>query len=166
MDQFEKIKIRVCALIQCRDEVVLIHRRKNNEDSYTIPGGNVDHGEDITEALKRELNEELDINFAYIEDQPVFMALQDQMVSRPGTTPPPRKLHMIFRMAIKPEIKEMISSTEMDDLGEGKIVWMKIQDAAHLHLYPAAGELLMGMSKNKPTSSFLPAMTNRNFSWK
>lgn len=171
MDQFKEIKIRVCAVIQCDDQIALIHRRKNNEDSYTIPGGNVDPGEDITNALKRELNEELDINFAYVLEEPVFLAVQDQMVSRPGATPPPRKLHMIFQLAIEPKVKELISGTEMDDLGEGNIVWMSLKDASKVHLYPAAGALLEELSHKSSGEKvlqpkLLPAMTNRNFSWR
>ncbi len=170
MSQFKEIKIRVCAIIHCAGQVALIHRRKNDQDSYTIPGGNLDEGEDIVEGLKRELHEELDINFAHVLDEPVFLAVQDQMVSRPGSTPPPRKLHMIFGLAIQPDLKKGMARSEKDDLGEGKVVWVDIDKASELHLYPAAGKVISQLTVNaeKKTSSpmLLPAMTDRSFSWR
>ncbi len=169
MDQFKEIKIRVCAIIQCEDEIALIHRKKNDEDIYTIPGGNVDHGEDLTDALKREINEELGINFAFVLDEPSLLAVQDQMVSRPGATPAPRKLHMIFQLTIEPEMKAVISGTEIDDLGEGKIVWLKLKEASEVHLYPAEAQVIVSLAKGEVSASspkLLPAMTNRNLAWK
>jgi 8-oxo-dGTP diphosphatase len=165
---FKDVRIRVCSIVQCADEIVLVHRRKNDQDSYTIPGGNLDDGEDITSALKRELNEELGINFDHVKEEPLFIGFQDQMVSRPGTTPPPRKLHLIFQLIIDPYTKSGLATTETDDLGVGDIVWMKIQDAEKVHLYPAVGPLLKDISKQRKSveAKLLPPMTDLNFTWK
>jgi 8-oxo-dGTP diphosphatase len=164
MAPFKEIKIRVCAIIQCAGKVALIQRRKNGKDSYTIPGGNLDEGEDMIEGLRRELHEELGIS---ITEDPIFIAVQDQMVSRPGATPPPRKIHMIFSVAIDPELKKDISALEKDELGEGNIVWIDMKQAAQLHLYPAAGDIISLLAK-EPRSGpiLLPAMTDKNFVWK
>lgn len=170
MTAFKEIKIRVCAIIYCAGQVALIHRRKNDQDSYTIPGGNLDEGEDIVDGLKRELHEELDISFADVLDDPVFLAVQDQMVSRPGSTPPPRKIHMIFGLSVENDVRRNIATSEKDDLGEGKIVWIDIAKVSELHLYPAAAKVISQLAsgdEEKPSSPILlPAMTDRSFSWR
>ncbi len=43
-------------------KVLLIHRIKNGEDYYTFPGGGVEEGENVDEALKREMKEELSLD--------------------------------------------------------------------------------------------------------
>jgi 8-oxo-dGTP diphosphatase len=175
MNKFEIMRIRVAAIVQCEDEVALIHRKKNGEDSYTVPGGNTDDGEEIPVALERELKEELNIDFPLFLEDPTFLGFQDQMVSRPGTTPPPRKLHVIFGVIIDSKNKYLLPKIESDDLGDGNIVWMKIKDAEKVHLYPAVGEVFkhladnLGESKNshkRLAPKLLPSMTDKNFVWK
>ncbi|MFB4317737.1 NUDIX hydrolase [Actinomadura sp. 21ATH] len=58
---FARIKIRVGALVFCGDEVALIRRDRPGSTHFSPPGGNVEHGEDLLAALRRELAEELDL---------------------------------------------------------------------------------------------------------
>ena len=50
---------RVGAIIKNKENIVLIHRVKNGEEYYAIPGGAIDQGETPIAAIKREINEEL-----------------------------------------------------------------------------------------------------------
>ena len=47
------------AVIERRDEILLVrNRRRNGDHDWTTPGGVVDAGESVLEALHREVNEE------------------------------------------------------------------------------------------------------------
>jgi len=55
------IRIRVAGVIISEDKVLLIAHKKNGDVYWLLPGGGVDYGESLTEALERELYEELNI---------------------------------------------------------------------------------------------------------
>ncbi|WP_285779540.1 NUDIX domain-containing protein [Microtetraspora sp. NBRC 13810] len=82
----------------CRT-VALIRRDQPGSVHYTLPGGNVRPGEPLADALCRELAEELLLDVG--DSAPARLVwIQDQMITRPGPTPPPRKLHMIYRLHV------------------------------------------------------------------
>lgn len=51
-----------------------------------------------------------------------LIAVQDQMVSRPGPAAPPRRLHLVFAVWITPEQRGELALVEQDDLSPGAIV--------------------------------------------
>lgn len=57
-------RVSVKALI--KDEKGRILVIKENQDTWSLPGGGLDHGEDATDGVKRELKEELGIDDAKI----------------------------------------------------------------------------------------------------
>jgi 8-oxo-dGTP diphosphatase len=56
---FSRVKIRTGALVFCGDDIALIRRDRPTGSHYTPPGGNVNTGEHLIDALRRELAEEL-----------------------------------------------------------------------------------------------------------
>ncbi len=56
------VRIRVCGILIEQDKMLLIAHKKNNEVYWLLPGGGVDYGESLNEALCREFTEELNIN--------------------------------------------------------------------------------------------------------
>ncbi len=56
------IRIRVAALLIEDGKILFIAHKKENTVYWLLPGGGVNPGESLEEALKRELKEELDIN--------------------------------------------------------------------------------------------------------
>jgi 8-oxo-dGTP diphosphatase len=165
MTAFATTKLRTAAAVICEQHVVLIQRVKGTINQFTLPGGNVEPGEPLYAALRRELREELglDLKDAY---EPDLVAVQDQMVSRPGATPAPRKLHLVFRVPISVTERDNLATVEHDDLTDGAVVWVPLAHVADLHLFPAVGEVLARLDANTPSGAILmPALTDRNFQW-
>ena len=52
-------RVRVAALIRWHERVLLCRQEKEGKEYWLLPGGGVDGGESIGEALQRELGEEL-----------------------------------------------------------------------------------------------------------
>ena len=54
-------RIRVCAILHWQNRLLLIRHEKRGEERWLLPGGGVQAGESLLEALQRELAEELGI---------------------------------------------------------------------------------------------------------
>ncbi|MGW5686478.1 NUDIX domain-containing protein [Nonomuraea sp. NPDC003754] len=169
---FSRVKIRTGALVFCGDDVALIRRDRPTGSHYTPPGGNVNTGEDLIDALRRELAEELllDLNDA---TPPELCWIQDQMVTRPGPTPSPRKIHLIFRCHITPDVRARLATVEHDDFPDGGqelgiIDWVDYRKAAELPLFPLiGGQLSALLTPHSPTGNpWLPPITDANYTWK
>lgn len=59
-------RVSVKALI--RNEIGQVLVVKENQDTWSLPGGGLDHGEKPEDGIRRELNEELGINDVNIHD--------------------------------------------------------------------------------------------------
>lgn len=55
------VRIRVAGILIKENRLLLIAHKKNNEIYWLLPGGGVDYGESLHEALMREFVEELNI---------------------------------------------------------------------------------------------------------
>ena len=55
-DSLYRISLK-CLVVNDKGEVLVV--RENGRGSWDLPGGGMDHGEDIQSAITRELNEEL-----------------------------------------------------------------------------------------------------------
>ncbi|MFC7740365.1 NUDIX domain-containing protein [Nocardiopsis composta] len=90
------VRIRVAALLFRGERLCLLRRDTPAGPLYALPGGKVEPGEPLDAALRRELREELGLpEEAAAGAEPLW--IQDQMVSRPGARPAPRKLHLVYR---------------------------------------------------------------------
>lgn len=61
------VRVRVAGVLITGDGVLLIAHKKNNDVYWLLPGGGVDYGESLSEALAREFVEELNINITVNE---------------------------------------------------------------------------------------------------
>lgn len=57
MKRTENAELTVLCLVYRDDEILLQNRIKKDWRGYTLPGGHVEQGESITEAVKREMKE-------------------------------------------------------------------------------------------------------------
>jgi 8-oxo-dGTP diphosphatase len=55
-------RIRVSALLHWRDRILLCRHEKPGKEYWLLPGGGVNSGESLVEALRRELAEEIGID--------------------------------------------------------------------------------------------------------
>ncbi|MDG4536167.1 NUDIX hydrolase [Streptomyces sp. AV19] len=168
---FSRIKIRTGTLVFCGTDVALIRRDRPGSVHYTPPGGNVEPGEDLNTALRRELLEELALDIAQASE-PELLWVVDQRVPRPGDTPPPRKLHLLYRLHIRQDVRAALATEEHDELEDGThevgvIEWADYRKTADLPIFPPIGSALASLSSPdaRVTNAALPPVTDDNYQW-
>jgi ADP-ribose pyrophosphatase YjhB (NUDIX family) len=87
----------VSAILRWRGRVLLIRHEKHGEEVWLLPGGGVQTGESLTDALQRELIEEVGL-FEAGDELPVEgpVALVDSIAPRRGPVPGRHVVHVIF----------------------------------------------------------------------
>jgi ADP-ribose pyrophosphatase YjhB (NUDIX family) len=169
---FERIKVRVSAVVFCGNEVALLRRdRPSNIHLFTTIGGNVFSGEPLDAALSRELEEELALALG-VGTEPELLWLMDVRVTRPGNTPSPRKLHLIYRLHVSADVRRALATHEFDKLAEGGhevgyVQWIDYRQAAGLPLFPPMGAAFARLASPtaRPSTVELPAVTDNEYSW-
>ncbi|MFI8265485.1 NUDIX hydrolase [Streptomyces sp. NPDC085665] len=165
---FHRIKIRVAALIFDGQDVALIRRTNDRGMThYSLPGGNVEPAEHLSDALQRELEEELGLAPEDLESPPGLTWILDAMVTRPGSTPP-RKLHLVYRVSLSPGVRSKLKTFEDDDtVGRGDIVWMPYEQTRGLDLFPPVpiSDLANPTEHVNASSALLPTLDDSNYQW-
>ena len=86
-------RIRVSAILLWRGRVLLCRQEKPGKQYWLLPGGGVEAGETLTEALRRELREELAIEASGQFEGPVAIV---ESISPRDTYATKHVVHMIF----------------------------------------------------------------------
>jgi 8-oxo-dGTP diphosphatase len=97
------------------NEILLI-RRKNEpfEDSWALPGGFVDDGEDLEDAAIRELEEETSVKVSNAEQLKAF--------GKPGRDPRHHTVSVAF-MAFVPDNTTAVAADDAKEIG-----WFRVDD--------------------------------------
>jgi 8-oxo-dGTP diphosphatase len=118
-------RIRVSALLGWEDRILLCRHEKPGKEYWLLPGGGVEAGESLLEALHRELREELGI-----EDEPPFegpVALVDSIA--PGGSPSQKHVvHIIFAADLSGRTLERVTSADAAVRGHALFPVDELQD--------------------------------------
>jgi 8-oxo-dGTP diphosphatase len=99
----------VCALLRWQSRILLCRQEKPGKEYWLLPGGGVEGGETLTEALWRELGEELGIWDEVVLDGPIAVADSIDPEWHDGGT---HVVHVIFEADL--------SSRSLDDVAPGE----------------------------------------------
>jgi 8-oxo-dGTP pyrophosphatase MutT (NUDIX family) len=102
-------RIRVSAALRWRDRILLCRHEKHGRDYWLLPGGGIDSGESLMQALRRELLEELGIDDSAPLEGPV--ALVDSIA--PARFAPKHVVHIIFAGDLSGRSLEAVTSQDM-----------------------------------------------------
>jgi 8-oxo-dGTP diphosphatase len=86
-------RIRVSAILQWRERVLLCRHEKGEKEYWLLPGGGVNSGESLVDALHRELSEEIGIQDELPLEGPV--AIVDS-IAPVRSFAPKHVVHIIF----------------------------------------------------------------------
>lgn len=119
-------KLRLGALIMCERKILVIHRRKPNQEYYVYPGGHLKQNESVEEGLKREIKEETGININ--KNKIYFINEIEQEDFGPEKS---------FFVELDLFPKKVFDSNPEETHGLSKLLWLSIEDAKKLkNLYP------------------------------
>ncbi len=102
-------RIRVSALLRWNDRLLLCRHEKPGKEYWLLPGGGVNSGESLVDALLRELAEEVGIDEQLGFEGPVAIA---DSIAPARTFAPKHVVHIIFAADLGGRSLEMVTSRD------------------------------------------------------
>ncbi len=106
------IRLTVDCIIEMSGRIVLI-RRKNPPFGWALPGGFVDEGETVEEAVRREMQEETNLSLEQLQQFHVY--------SDPGRDPRGHTVSVVFTATGMGELKAQDDASEIALFTEGSL---------------------------------------------
>lgn len=125
MTNEQRPRIRVAALISREEEVLLVRHEKAGRSYWLLPGGGVDYGESLHEALQREMMEEVGV-----EIDPGPLALLHETIAPDGSR---HVVHVVFRAVITAGTPELGTDPRVVE-----VAYKPVAQLAELTFHPPA----------------------------
>ena len=133
MGKTEKVELTTLCMVCRGSEILLQNRKKEDWQGYALPGGHVEPGESIVNAVIREMQEETGLTILY----PRLCGVKQFPIDGG------RYLVFLFRTN---EFQGALRSSE-----EGEMVWVQREALCRLPTVPDFAELLMVMEQDDLT---------------
>lgn len=101
----EPPRLRVSAILHRGTRVLLVRHHKDGRDYWLLPGGGVEPGEALEDALRRELREECDLG----DVQPVGPIALAETIAPLGSSSRRHIVHLIFEASLPESIEHVTS---------------------------------------------------------
>jgi ADP-ribose pyrophosphatase YjhB (NUDIX family) len=136
-------RIRVSVILRWQGRVLLCRQEKPDKEYWLLPGGGVDAGETLIEALRRELREELGVEADVQFEGPV--ALVDSIAPKHSFA---RKhvVHVIFAAEVPGTLEDVASQ---DDAVRGHRAFL-VRELDSVPLHPPIARFLQRWQPGDP----------------
>jgi ADP-ribose pyrophosphatase YjhB (NUDIX family) len=101
-------RIRVSAILRRENRILLVRQEKPGREYWLLPGGGVNAGESLVDALRRELAEEIGVDEDVPFEGPVAIA---DSIAPPGA-PAKHVVHIIFAGYLGGRSLERVTSSD------------------------------------------------------
>ncbi len=133
------IRVRAAGiLLNSKNEVLLVNHQKNGKSYWLFPGGGVEYGEKLFNALKREFQEEVSAGINKIHN----------LCFAHETIYPGKERHIInfyFRVSAKKPFKPSVKEEKVLKGAE----WINAGKFRKILFYPAAKNVIIKLWKNE-----------------
>ena len=137
-------RLRVAALIRWHERILLCRQEKGGKEYWLLPGGGVDGGETIDEALRRELGEELGLWDGLAFEGPIAVA---ESIA-PNWTPEDRHVvHIIFAADLS---HRSLEDVETQDAAVHGARLFSIEDLDEIVVHPPIKRFLQRWQPGDP----------------
>jgi ADP-ribose pyrophosphatase YjhB (NUDIX family) len=137
-------RIRVSAILRWKERVLLCRHEKPNKEYWLLPGGGVNSGESLVDALHRELAEELGISDELPVEGPV--AIVDS-IAPVRSFAPKHVVHIIFAGDLGGRSLETVTSRDAAVRGHRLFA---VSDLDGVVLHPPIQRFLMRWQPGDP----------------
>jgi 8-oxo-dGTP diphosphatase len=137
-------RIRVSAILRWGDRILLVRHEKGGREYWLLPGGGVNAGETLVDALHRELTEEVGIGEEVALEGPV--AIADSIA--PVGAPAKHVVNIIFAGHLGDRSLERVTSTDAA-IRNHRLV--DLEELAGIALHPPIQRFLARWEPGDPT---------------